>query len=122
MAVHLTHDYAIGQRPVFGRLRTLSESRSLPMAAQHPQIDLTPQAVTRLRVWMVERCVPGTAEALIGGLLIGGEGVIDDTVIDEVMAYIDQLIALYGPQWFAVLERRGAGVDSGVRPIEPRLN
>lgn len=88
----------------------------------HPRVRLTPQAVRCLRGWMRDRGVTGTAEGLIGGLVGEGEEVITDTVIGEVMAYVDQLIALHGARWFHVLTARGDGTDNGVLPIEPRLN
>ena len=88
----------------------------------HPRIELSPAVVRRFRVWMVARCVPGTAEELIGGLLFEGEPMVTDCVLGEVMAAVDQLIALYGHRWFDVLVARGDGVDHGVPPIEPRLN
>ena len=89
---------------------------------QHPQIHLSPAAVIRFRAWMVKHCIPGTAEELIGGLLFGGEAVVTDEVLSEVMEMVEQLIALHGYRWFHVLKARGDAVDRGVPPIEPRLN
>lgn len=88
----------------------------------HPQVNLTPPAVRRLRGWMRDRRIAGSAEGLIGGLLHGGEEVVTDAVLRDVMAYVDQLIALYGEAWFRVLQARGDATDNGVLPIEPRLN
>ncbi len=68
------------------------------------------------------RCVDGTAEGFIAGLLCGGEPLVDDTVLDEAMVMVDQLIALHGYRWFAVLQARSAATEHGVPPIEPRLN
>ena len=88
----------------------------------HPQIDVTQAAVTRLRGWLSARCVDGTAEGFIGGLLCGGEPLVTDDVLDDAMARVDQLIALHGHRWFAVLQARSLATEHGVPPIEPRLN
>ena len=88
----------------------------------HPQIDVSPDAVTCLRGWMVARGVGGSAESFIAGLLCGGEALVNDRVLGEAMALVDQLIALHGYRWFAVLQARGTATEHGVPPIEPRLN
>jgi hypothetical protein len=92
------------------------------LANGHPQIDVTPGAVKRLRTWLRSRCVDGTAEGFIAGLLCGGEPRVTDTVLDDAMARVDQLIALHGHRWFVVLRLRGEATERGVLPVEPRLN
>ena len=86
-------------------------------------VNLSPAQVKRLRVWMRDRAVPGSAESLIGGLILGGETEITDETITEVIALMEQYMALHGERWFDVLVGRGdASDDDPSAAIEPRLN
>jgi hypothetical protein len=72
---------------------------------------------------MREREITGTAEELLGGVLAVncGETITDD-VVDEIMAYVDQVRALHGHRWLEVLRTRADGIDHGIPPIEPLHN
>lgn len=87
------------------------------------RVRLSRAQVARLRAWMRDRQIPGGAESLIAGLLIGGTAVLDDAAITEAMALVDQYIVLHGPRWMDVLRRRAAASDTDpAAAIEGGLN
>lgn len=86
-------------------------------------VSLSVGQVKRLRRWMRDREILGEAESLIAGLLHGGAGPLDDDAVTAAMALVDQYIALHGPRWAEVLQRRAdaSGADPA-QAVEPRLN
>lgn len=87
------------------------------------RVRLSPVQLKRLRTWMVAREIPGSAETLLAGLLHGGTEAVNDAAIAEVMALVDQYMALHGARWFEVLARRAVESDHDpAKAIEPELN
>ena len=87
------------------------------------RVRLSHAHVARLRAWMVDRQIPGSAESFISGLLTGRAEPIDDAAIIEIMAFVDQYITLHGARWMDVLARRAKASDTDPSAaIEPELN